>query len=264
MPDTRTDLAPDLSHVEPLIDRLLRVAGLHDGIFVVAGLGEDPDTDIALPPEIVHVSNRQADRRNALIAAVEQVSRRRGANAYIAPALFRADLPPGKKGAEADVLWQLAIVSDFDQKQDPATRQQRLPILPHAEVETSPGNFQSLAVLRQTLSAGPGEAGPPRACGEDGGRLQERRSPLSGAGLPQLAQQEKAGEARALADTRARQACPARGALGGGRRVGRSQGHDGREVGTRGLPGVRRRADWRKGRFRPSAWPRRWTMPKRP
>jgi hypothetical protein len=136
-------LAPDLVDVEPLIDRLLRVAGLLDGKFVIVGFGEDPGTDAPLAPEIVHVSNRQSDKRSALIAAIEHVSRRPGANAYIAPALFRPNLPAGKKGAEADVLCQLAIVSDFDQKQDPATRHQRLPICPHAQVETSPGNFQT-------------------------------------------------------------------------------------------------------------------------
>ena len=77
------------------------------------------------------------------MAAIEQVSRRPGANACIAPVLFRPDLPTGNKGGEADVLWQLAIVSDFDQKQNPVTRLQRLPTCSHAEVETSPGNFQS-------------------------------------------------------------------------------------------------------------------------
>src|ERR1700726_2535545 len=87
--------APDLSDASALIDRLLEVSGGHDGKFVVVGLGEDPNTDIALTPEVVHVSNSQADTRSRLMAAIEQVSRRRGANAYIAPALFRADLPAG-------------------------------------------------------------------------------------------------------------------------------------------------------------------------
>ena len=115
------------------MDRLLRVAGDHDGKFVVVGIGEDPDTDIALPAEVMHVSNGQADTRSRLMAAIEQVSRRRGANAYFAPVLFRPDLPTGESGGEADVLWQLAIVSNFDQRQDRATRLQRLPTPSHAE-----------------------------------------------------------------------------------------------------------------------------------
>ena len=86
-PETR---APDPSDALPLIDRLLRVAGDHDGLFVIVGIGEDPSTGSALTPQVGHVLNRQADgdTRSALMAAIERVSRRPGANACIAPVLF--------------------------------------------------------------------------------------------------------------------------------------------------------------------------------
>jgi hypothetical protein len=140
------DPTPDLSHVRPLIDRLVQVASNSiDGKFVVAGLGEDPGTDLRLVPEFVHVSNRLSRdaKREALLEAIKRIAQRPGANAYLMPALARADLPDGTKPTEKDIIGVLAVVSDFDAKQEPATRHARLPTDPHAEVETSTGNFQT-------------------------------------------------------------------------------------------------------------------------
>jgi hypothetical protein len=65
---------PDLSDALPLLDQLLRVAGDHEGKFVVVGIGEDPDTDIALTPKIVHVRNGQADTRSLLCSRMATTS----------------------------------------------------------------------------------------------------------------------------------------------------------------------------------------------
>src|SRR5262249_36008948 len=48
-----------------------------------------------------------------------------------------------RKGTEADVDGVLAAVVDFDGKHDPETRYERLPLFPHAEVETSPASFNA-------------------------------------------------------------------------------------------------------------------------
>src|SRR5207244_165559 len=68
--------------------------------------------------------------------------RRCGYNCYIGIQLMRPGLTERQKGTEADVTGVLAAVVDFDGKHDPEKRYERLPLLPHTEVETSLGQFQ--------------------------------------------------------------------------------------------------------------------------
>ena len=83
-----------------------------------------------------------AEAYNGIFRATETLAKVPGANCYIGISLMTAGLNISQKGKEADVLGVLAAVTDWDRKNDPATRDDRLPWAPMAEVETSPGNFQ--------------------------------------------------------------------------------------------------------------------------
>jgi hypothetical protein len=133
---------PDWEQIEALVDRLVPVAAGHGGEFVISGLGEDPDTGETLPTIHLHPSNDETARENILLAIKAVVERRCGYNCYIGIALMRPGLKQYQKGGESDVLGVLAAVTDWDGKNDPETRHNRLPHYPQAETETSPGNFQ--------------------------------------------------------------------------------------------------------------------------
>jgi hypothetical protein len=137
------DPTPDRSQVTPLIERLVGIAAGHGGEFLVATVGsEDPNTGEKLFPRNLHVPNDEHARDGLLNAIKGVATERRGNNCYVGIALFRPDLTSAQKGKEADVVGVLAAVTDWDGKNDPKTRLDRLPGYPHAEVETSPGNFQ--------------------------------------------------------------------------------------------------------------------------
>ena len=136
---------PDWSqHVEPLIKRLVDLMAGHDGEFVISTVGsEDLETGTKLAPKILHVPN--GDNANTgLFDAIRSIAtERRGNNCYIGIALMKSGLSIKQKGSEADVVGGVVDVVDFDGKHDPQTRRDRLPRgYPHAEVETSPGNYQ--------------------------------------------------------------------------------------------------------------------------
>jgi putative DNA primase/helicase len=157
------DLALDQSQATPLIDRLARTAAGYGGTFPIASVGsEDPETGAKLPPINLHVSN-DAHARERLLKAIKSVAtERRGRNVYIGISLMKPGLSVHQKGGEEDVAGVLAAVTDWDRKNDPSTRYERLPRGPQAEVETSPGNFQcwyffdkpySVAEAKAVLSA---------------------------------------------------------------------------------------------------------------
>jgi hypothetical protein len=141
------DPTPDWSQVTPLVDRLVATAAGHGGTFLVATVGsEDPETGTPLSAASLHVENDEHSR-NRLLNAIKEVAigganRRSGYNCYIGIQLMKPGLTIEQKGTEDDVIGVLATVVDFDDKHAPATRYERLPLLPHAEVETSPGQFQ--------------------------------------------------------------------------------------------------------------------------
>ena len=76
-------------------------------------------------------------------------------NLYAPWSVFRRDLEPGKKGAEADVVAVLAAVPDLDN--DKYTIGE-LPVEAPYIVESSPGNFQPVYIFERPLP--PGEAKP--------------------------------------------------------------------------------------------------------
>ena len=139
---------PDWSHVTPLIDRLRYAASGHPGEFLVSTVGsEDPETGAARRTYHFHPANDEQARKRLLHAingiAVGGDNKLAGFNCYVGMALMKPGLAPNQKGTEEDVAGVIAAPLDFDGKHDPATRRDRLPLPPHAEVETSPGQFQT-------------------------------------------------------------------------------------------------------------------------
>jgi hypothetical protein len=133
---------PDWPQVTPLIDRLVGIAKGYGGEFLIATVGsEDPKRGTKLPALNFHVPNDD-HARNTLLNAIDRATQQSGNNCYVGIALFQPGLTGAQKGKEADVVGALAAVTDWDGKNDPATRDDRLPLCSMAEVETSPGNFQ--------------------------------------------------------------------------------------------------------------------------
>lgn len=140
-----------------LVIRLCEIAAGYGGKFVVCDAGSDEPVAPHKEPnpknggikwvrpgkssDVRHVANDE-NAGNGLMAAIEAVNAYRGANTYLSIALMKPELAAGSKGKKADVLGVLAAVTDWDTKNDPETRTDRLPLPVHIEVETSPGNFQ--------------------------------------------------------------------------------------------------------------------------
>ena len=136
------DTTPDWPQIVPLIERLVKIAAGHRGEFLVSTVGsENPKTGEKLAPLNLHVPNDD-QAREELLNAISRATQQSANNCYVGIALFRAGLTGLQKGREADVVGLLAAVTDWDDKNDPATRSDSLPLYPMAEVETSPGNFQ--------------------------------------------------------------------------------------------------------------------------
>jgi Primase C terminal 2 (PriCT-2)/RepB DNA-primase from phage plasmid len=75
-----------------------------------------------------------------------------GVNLYSSYATMRANLAPGKKGAERDVEYVFAAVADIDT--DPGKAEQReIGVEPSYVVESSPGNFQRVYIFEKPLPA---------------------------------------------------------------------------------------------------------------
>jgi hypothetical protein len=147
----------DRDQARELINCLVKVARGAGGIFVVANSGSEepcrpyqiPDPKTAEPrwtrtkvaSDIRHIPNDD-NAAEALLEAVEAINSRRGANTYVCISLMKPGLAAGKKRGKNDVLFVLAAVTDWDDKNNPETRTSRLPLPPDIEVETSPGNYQ--------------------------------------------------------------------------------------------------------------------------
>lgn len=119
----------------PIFTKLAEVAGDTEGMFVIVGLhNTDPR------PIVIHVPN-EGEVLDGLTKAAATIASNLDYGIHIAPALFRTDLPEGKRGGKGDVTHMLAIVVEFDREHDPATRRDRLAYEPWCENESSPGNF---------------------------------------------------------------------------------------------------------------------------
>jgi hypothetical protein len=144
-PATAATPTPDPEQARPLVHRLVQTAGGKPGKFVIAAYGD-------IPAMVRHVANgpeAAAKVTDRIMDAIHELAVIPDANVYIMPALMRRDLPEGQKGKIADVEAMLALVTDFDDA-DAAKYQERLPLAPHAVVETSPGKFHCWYFLAET------------------------------------------------------------------------------------------------------------------
>jgi hypothetical protein len=128
--------AIDLTQFEPIAARLVEIAEGKGGKFVVVGIEAHTGR-----LSIDHIANDDKRVVFTLLGAAEKVARRPGWNTYVQQSLVREDLPANERGKEKHVTGVMALVLEFDAKHQPATRHDRLPVCPHAEVESSPGNF---------------------------------------------------------------------------------------------------------------------------
>lgn len=135
-------LACDPSQYEPLCNRLADIGALQTGedkgLFTLFSVAEGRKKI-----EVIHVLNsgEPAFVAKRLGRAVELLAQTPEANIYIMPCLVKTGTKG--RGRADEVIGLLAIVAEFDAKHTPATRHDRLPVPPHCEVESSPGNFHS-------------------------------------------------------------------------------------------------------------------------
>jgi RepB DNA-primase from phage plasmid len=129
-----------------MIHRLAAPLAGH-GKLVVARFGENPDQlnpkkgalGCPLPPVAVPIAIGDAE---TMVAAVSNLTLAPHSNVYTPLAVFRPDLPNGKKGFERDIVAVLGFVADFDDP-DAARWAERLPLPPSFVLETSAGRFQA-------------------------------------------------------------------------------------------------------------------------
>jgi RepB DNA-primase from phage plasmid len=132
------------------------------GKFIVAGFGEDPDRVDArtgkvgcpLPAIVTHVAVGDVQ---SMMRTITEIANRPYYNAYSPLAVFRPDLPSGKKGSEGEILSVLGFVADFDDA-DAARWAERLPLPPNYVLETSAGRFQTFHFFETPQK--PGDAKP--------------------------------------------------------------------------------------------------------
>jgi DNA primase RepB-like protein len=138
------------------LERLIVPAEPDGGCFVVFGAGEAPGSHAKLDNQI-HVVENDANALPNLLDACDAISATPGLNVYVSVGLFKPREQwhnPDGRGAECDLIGTLAFVADFDRGHDPATYLDRLPLAPHAVVETSPGNRQAWLFLDRPYPAG--------------------------------------------------------------------------------------------------------------
>jgi hypothetical protein len=133
------------THCE-MIHRLAGGLGAN-GKLVIACFGEDPENlnpktgmpGCPLPPVVVHVEIGDIE---TMVAAIADLIVRKHGNVYMPLAVFRLDLPRGRKGFEEDIIAVMGLVADFDDC-NAARWAERLPLPPNYVLETSAGRFQA-------------------------------------------------------------------------------------------------------------------------
>jgi len=141
--------APDVSLIRAHVEMINKLAEpvADQGKLVIASFGEDPDQSHPstgkpgwpLPPTVVHAEIGDVETTVQLICNLGTAKHR---NIYMPLAVFRPDLPGGKKGYEKDIAALLGLVADFDDA-DAARWAERLPLAPNFVLETSTGRFQA-------------------------------------------------------------------------------------------------------------------------
>ncbi|HYF87134.1 AAA family ATPase [Azospirillum sp.] len=136
-----TCYVPNLPLVRAYVETLHHRASTirHDGKLVAASYGEQPDGRL-LPPIVGHFSVGAVD---AMVEFIMDLSDEPHRNVYASLAVFRPDLPSGKKGGEADIVASLGLVADFDDL-NAAGYRDRLPLNPDCVLETSAGRYQAV------------------------------------------------------------------------------------------------------------------------
>jgi Family of unknown function (DUF5906) len=122
-----------------------------EGKLLVAAFGEDPNqpdpktgkAGLELTPKVRHFDIGDVD---GMAAAVVDLAGEQHRNVYAPLAVYRSDLPPGRKGGEKDIVGVLGLVADFDDA-DAGHWRDRLPLPPSYVIETSSGRFQTFYCL---------------------------------------------------------------------------------------------------------------------
>ena len=130
----------DADAVRVLAGQLKRTAGGGPGEFVFGTI-----TD-GTPRVVLHYPiPNDADAVERMVALVSEIGAAPHTNTYYTKALFKpGSIVNNRTGRTFDnVELVCGGVCDFDQKNDPATRHERLPLPPCSEIETSSGNVQS-------------------------------------------------------------------------------------------------------------------------
>lgn len=131
----------DEDAVRILANRLRQAAGDQVGDFVLMALGDGVHAPGGEPLHYPIANGPNAV--GTILGIVRQLGQRPGVNIYFAGSLFKSGSVTERKGRTKDnVAAVLLAVCDFDAKNDPATRGERLPLPAGSEVETSAGNFQ--------------------------------------------------------------------------------------------------------------------------
>jgi hypothetical protein len=132
------------------------------GVLIVASFGEDPLANNPktgrpgkpLAPKVRHFQIGDIDAMGGFILSLSREPHR---NVYAPLAVFRPDLPAGKKGQESDIVGVIGVVADFDDGE--AHRwPERLPLPANYALETSAGRFQAFYVFDQPYSVAEAKA----------------------------------------------------------------------------------------------------------
>jgi primase/DNA polymerase family protein/DNA primase RepB-like protein len=129
---------PDRQAIAEHLAALHQCAAEAHGVLVLASFGEDPMTGTALAPLVEHVAIGDVEK---MTDCAMEWSAHPHRNVYAPLVVMRADLAPGNKGGETDIVAGLGLVADFDDA-DAIQWPTRSPITPTAILETSPGRFQ--------------------------------------------------------------------------------------------------------------------------
>jgi hypothetical protein len=123
--------------------RMVSAADLTNGKLIIASYGQNPETGENIQPVVF-----SADPTDIVSAATKimQLSRQPYRNTYMSLAIMRPDLPPGKKGGEADIIAVLGLCADFDDD-NAHNWAARLPLPPNFVLETSAGRFQCFYIF---------------------------------------------------------------------------------------------------------------------
>lgn len=130
------------------VQMLHKMAAAVDGKLILSSFGENPETGRALPAKHAHFAPGDVA---GMMAQAERWNAEPHRNVYAATSAMVPQLHTGLKGSEADVAAVLALVCDFDAKDDPnaANYAARLPLPPNAVIETSPGSYQAFYILAE-------------------------------------------------------------------------------------------------------------------